>query len=89
MAIQIDEKTEVTVPIKTLISIVSALLVASWYMFATQTRIAGLEHTVKLADERFAIYIVQPGRNTTEVELLKKDLEYLRKEIAEIKQKGK
>jgi hypothetical protein len=89
MSVQIDEKTEVTVPLKTLISVVSALLVASWYVFATQSRIADLEHTVKLADERFASYIKQPGRNTTDVELLRKDFEYLRKEVAEIKQKNK
>jgi hypothetical protein len=58
-------------------------------VFATQSRIADLEHTVKLADERFASYIKQPGRNTTDVELLRKDFEYLRSEVAEIKQKNK
>jgi hypothetical protein len=89
MAVQIDEKTEVTVPLKTLITVVSALLVASWYVSATQNKIADLEHTVKLADERFASYIKQPGRNTTDVELLRKDFEYLRKEVTEIKQKNK
>jgi hypothetical protein len=47
MAVQIDEKTEVTVPLKTLITVVSALLVASWYVSATQNKIADLEHTVK------------------------------------------
>jgi hypothetical protein len=89
MAVQIDEKTEITVPLKTLISVVSALLVASWYVSATQNKIADLEHTMKLADERFASYIKQPGRNTTDVELLRKDFEYLRKEVSELKQKGK
>ena len=86
---QIDEKTEVTVPLKTLISVVSAIVVASWYVFTTQTRIAELEHTVKLSDERFASYIKQPGRNTADLELLRKDFEYLRGEVAEIKQKSK
>ena len=89
MAVQIDEKTEVTVPLKTLISVVSAIVVASWYVFSTQTRISELEHTVMLADERFASYIKQPGRNTADLELLKKDFEYLRKEVADIKHKGK
>jgi chromosome segregation ATPase len=89
VAVQIDEKTEVTVPLKTLITVVSALLVASWYVSATQNKIADLEHTIQLADERFASYVKQPGRNTTDVELLKKDFEYLRKEVAEIKQKTK
>ena len=89
MAVQIDEKTEVTVPLKTLISVVSAIVVASWYVFTTQNKIADLEHTVKLADERFSSYIKQPGRNTAELELLRKDFEYLQNEVVELKQKGK
>ena len=89
MAVQIDEKTEVTVPLKTLISVVSAIVVASWYVFTTQSKIADLEHAVKLADERFVSYTKQPGRNTTDIELLRKDFEYLRNEVSELKQKGK
>ena len=89
MAVQIDEKTEVTVPLKTLISVVSAIVIASWYVFSTQTRISELEHTVKLNDERFTSYIKQPGRNTADLELLRKDFEYLRSEVAEMKQKSK
>ena len=88
MSVQIDEKTEITVPLKTLISVVGFIVVASWYVSATQNKIADLEHTVKLADERFVNYTKQPGRNTTDVELLKKDFEYMQKEIAELK-KGK
>lgn len=89
MAVQIDEKTEITVPLKTLISVVSAIVIASWYVFTTQNKIADLEHSVKLTDERFASYIKQPGRNTADLELLRKDFEYLRSEVAEIKQKSK
>ena len=89
MAVQIDEKTEVTVPLKTLISVVSAIVIASWYVFTTQARIADLEHSLMLSDERFSSYIKQPGRNTADLELLKKDFEYLRKEVVELKQKGK
>lgn len=89
MAVQIDEKTEVTVPLKTLISVVSAIVIASWYVFTTQTRIADLEHSIKITDERFANYIKQPGRNTADLELLRKDFEYLRGEVVEIKQKSK
>jgi hypothetical protein len=87
MAVQIDEKTEITVPLKTLVSVVAALLVASWYVSATQNKIADLEHTMKLADERFVSYTKQPGRNSTDIELLKKDFEYLRQDVVEIKQK--
>ena len=89
MAVQIDEKTEVTVPLKTLISVVGSLLIASWYVFNTQSKIADLEHSVKLADERFVSYTKQPGRNTTDVELLRKDFEYMQKEIAELKRQVK
>jgi hypothetical protein len=88
MSVQIDEKTEVTVPLKTLISVVSTIVIASWYVFTTQSRISELEHSLKLADERFVSYTKQPGRNTTDVELLRKDFEYMQKEIAELK-KGK
>jgi hypothetical protein len=42
-----------------------------------------------LADERFASYIKQPGRNTADLELLRKDHEYLRKEVDNLKNKGK
>lgn len=89
MAVQIDEKTEITVPLKTLISVVSAIVVASWYVFTTQNKIGDLEHAVKMSDERFINYTKQPGRNTTDVELLRKDFEYLRNEVIELKQKGK
>ena len=89
MAVQIDEKKEVTVPLKTLISVVSAIVIASWYVFTTQARIADLEHSIKLSDERFASYIKQPGRNTADLELLRKDFEYLQKEVVDLKQKGK
>ena len=89
MAVQLDEKTEVTVPLKTLLSVVSAIVVASWYVFTTQSRIADLEHSIKITDERFANYIKQPGRNTADIELLKKDHEYLRKEVEDLKQKGR
>ena len=84
MSVQINEKTEITVPLKTLISVVCTIVVASWYVFTTQNRISELEHSVMLADERFASYIKQPGRNTTELELLRKDFEYLQKRVGEM-----
>jgi hypothetical protein len=58
-------------------------------VFTTQSRISDLEHTVKLADERFSNYIKQPGREKMEVELLKKDLSYLQTQIEELKHRGK
>ena len=81
MAVQIDEKTEVTVPLKLLVSVISVIVVSSWYVFTTQNRIGDLEHSMKIMEERFSNYIKQPGRNTMDVELLRKDLEYLQKQV--------
>ncbi len=64
-------------------------MIASWYVFSTQTKISELEHTVQLLDERFVVYTKQPSRSITEIELVKKDFEYLHKEVIEIKQKLK
>ena len=89
MSVELNEKTEITVPLKTLISIISAIVVASWYVFTTQNKIKDLEHTVKIADERFTHYINQPGKNSVDIELMKKELDYLKKEISDLKQRTK
>jgi hypothetical protein len=77
----LDEKTEITIPIKLLVTVVTFVVVSSWYVFTTQNRITDLEHSLKLLEERFVSYTKQPGRNTTDVELLRKDFEYLQKQI--------
>ena len=81
MAVQIDEKTEVTIPIKLLITVVSFVVVSSWYVFTTQSKIKDLEHSTKILEERFISYTKQPGRNTIDVELLRKDFQYLQKQV--------
>lgn len=85
MAVELNDKTEITVPLKTLISVISAIIVASWYVFTTQNRISGLEHDIKLANERFSHYVKQPGKNNTDIELIKKELEYMKRELSELK----
>ena len=40
-----------------------------------------MEHSLKILEERFVSYTKQPGRNTTDVELLRKDFEYLQKQL--------
>jgi hypothetical protein len=77
----LDEKTEITIPLKLLVTVVTFIAVSSWYVFTTQNRITDLEHSLKLLEERFVSYTKQPGRNTTDVELLRKDFEYLQKQI--------
>ena len=56
-------------------------IISSWYVFTTQNRITDLEHSIKILEERFVSYTKQPGRNTTDVELLRKDFEYLQKQL--------
>jgi hypothetical protein len=89
MSVELNEKTEITVPLKTLISIISAIVVASWYVFTTQNKIKDIEHNVKIADERFTHYINQPGKNSVDIELMKKEFDYLKKEISDLKQRTK
>lgn len=85
MALEVNEKTEIIIPIKVLISVVGALLVASWYVFNTQDRITNLEHSLKLSDDRFSNYTKQPSRSQTEIEVMKKELEYIQKELNDLK----
>jgi hypothetical protein len=77
----LDEKTEITIPLKLLVSVVTFVIISSWYVFTTQNRITDLEHSLKILEERFVSYTKQPGRNTTDVELLRKDFEYLQKQL--------
>ena len=78
---KLNENVEITIPLRTLVSVAASLLIASWYVFRTQTRIAELEHKVQLADQRFEQYLTQPSRAQSDLDLLKKDLEYLRKDL--------
>ena len=77
----LDEKTEITIPLKLLVSVVTFVIISSWYVFTTQNRITDLEHSIKILEERFVSYTKQPGRNTTDLELLRKDFEYLQKQL--------
>ena len=77
----LDEKTEITIPLKLLVSVVTFVIISSWYVFTTQNRITDLEHSLKILEERFVSYTKQPGRNTTDDELLRKDFEYLQKQL--------
>ena len=86
---KLNENVEITIPLRTLVSVAASLLIASWswYVFRTQTRIAELEHKVQLADQRFEQYLTQPSRAQSDLDLLKKDLEYLRKDLDQQDQK--
>lgn len=85
MSTTIDEKTEITIPLKIAASSIAFIVVASFYVATTQNKISDLEHAHKMLEERFNSYIKQPGRNTMDVELLRKDFEYLQKEINDLR----
>lgn len=76
--LKVSEDTELNIPVKTLIAIIFGLVSASWYVFGTQEKIHNLETDVKMLRQDFEAYKNQPGRNTTEVELIKRDIEYLK-----------
>lgn len=78
MSINVNENTELNIPVKTLIAIIAGLLSASWYVFGTQSRIHDLETEVKLLKQDLETYKNQPSRNHVDVELIKKDIEFLK-----------
>jgi hypothetical protein len=88
MSTIIDEKTEITIPLKIAVSSIIFIVIASFYVSTTQNRIGEIDHSVKLLEQKVDSYHNAPGRNTTDVELLKKDIEYLQKELNELR-KGK
>lgn len=84
---ELNEKTEVTIPLKLLISIIGSILVAAWYAFATQSKIVTLENQINLQRIAFEEYRKQPSRGQLEVALVKKDIETLKEDIKELQRK--
>ena len=78
MSIDVREDTELHIPLKTLIVILFSIVSASWYVFGTQENIHNLETDLKMLRQEFEAYKNEPGRNTTDVELIKRDIEYLK-----------
>jgi peptidoglycan hydrolase CwlO-like protein len=85
MSTTIDEKTEITIPLKIAASSIVFIVIASFYVATTQNRIGDIEHSIELLDQSFDSWQKAPGRNTMDVELLKKDIEHLQKEIDQIR----
>ena len=80
----LDEKTEVTIPLKIIVTIISFVVISSWYVSTTQNRIKDLEHQVQAIENKFDAYNKAPARNQLDVELLKKDLYYTNKKIEKL-----
>ena len=85
----IDEKTEITIPLKILISIISAIVVAAWYAFTTQAKITALENQINLQKISFEEYRKQPSRGQLEVALVKKDIELLKENVKDLQRSKK
>ena len=85
MAHKIDEKTELTVSLKTLAVILIAVVSAAAFVFHMEERLDLLEHNTMMNKVQFESYREQPSRSHTDVEVMKKELEYLKKEIDQLK----
>ena len=85
MSTIIDEKTEITIPLKIAASSIIFIVVASFYVATTQNRIGDIEHSVELLEQQFESWEKAPGRNTIDVALLRKDIEHLQKEISDLR----
>jgi len=85
MAHKIDEKTELTVSLKTLAVILIAVVSAAAFVFHMEERLDLLEHNTMMNKVQFESYREQPSRSHTDVEVMKKELEHLKKEINELK----
>ena len=85
MAHKIDEKTELTVSLKTLAVVIVAIVSAAAFVFHMEERLDILEMKTNTNKIQFESYREQPSRGHTDLAVMKKELEYLKKEIDELK----
>ena len=85
MALKIDEKTELKVSLKTLAVVIIAIVSAAAFVFHMEERLDILEMKTNTNKIQFESYREQPSRSHTDVEVMKKELEYLKKEIDQLK----
>ena len=85
MAHKIDETTELRVSLKTLAIVIITVVSAAAFVFHLEERLDLLEHNTMMNKVQFESYKEQPSRSHTDVEVMKKELEYLKKEIDELK----
>ena len=85
MAHKIDETTELRVSLKTLAVVIIAIVSAAAFVFHMEERLDILEMKTNTNKIQFESYREQPSRSHTDVEVMKKELEYLKKEIDQLK----
>jgi hypothetical protein len=82
---KVSSDTAISMPMKNLLSIVAAVAVGVWAYFGVIERLDILEMKTNTNKIQFESYREQPSRSHTDVEVMKKELEYLKKEIDQLK----
>ena len=85
MAHKIDEKTELRVSLKTLVVVIIAIVSSAAFVFHMEERLDLLEMKTNTNKIQFESYKEQPSRSHTDVEIIKTQIEQLKKEIDELK----
>jgi len=85
MAHKIDETTELRVSLKTLAVIIITVVSAAAFVFHLEERLDLLEHNTMMNKVQFETYKDQPSRSHTDVEVMRIQIEQLKKEIDELK----
>ena len=85
MAHKLGEDTEIQVSLKTLIGILIAVVSVAAFIFHLEERLDVLEMKTNTNKIQFESYKEQPSRGHTDVEVLKKELEYIKEKINGVK----
>ena len=87
MAHKIDETTELRVSLKTLAVVMIAIVSAAAFVFHMEERLDILEHNTMMNKTNFENYLEQPSRGHTDVQVLKNEIETLKKEVERLRNK--
>jgi len=79
MAHKIDETTELRVSLKTLAVIIITVVSAAAFVFHLEERLDILEHNTMMNKVQFETYKDQPSRSHTDVEVMRIQIEQLKK----------
>jgi len=84
MAHKIGEDTEIQVSLKTLIGILILVISVAAFIFHMEERLDVLEMKSNTNKIQFESYKEQPSRSHTDVEVLKKELEYIKEKLNQL-----
>ena len=87
--VKIDDEVEINIPIKTLISVISVIVVVAWYVFVTEEKINDVEREVKMLEEKFENHNKQPEKDQGQIDMLNLRIQNLTKDVEALeKNKG-